>query len=235
MVQYIKGFIKNAINPATSLFALIDDMSKIDQKAKIYRNAHIVNSTVGRYSYIGINSWVNHAEIGQFCSIASNVFIGMPQHTMEFLSTSPIFTESHNALGTSWIKYDITSPHQYTYIGNDVWIGFGALIKGGVRIGDGAIIGAGAVVTKDVPDYAIVAGVPAQIIRYRFSEEIIEKLKSLEWWNLEVDTLIQIISIFQKIPQLDVVEEIDRLINIKMGGVSNLISTYAMFPRRTVA
>lgn len=84
MVQYIKGFIKNAINPATSLFALIDDMSKIDQKAKIYRNAHIVNSTVGRYSYIGINSWVNHAEIGQFCSIASNVFIGMPQHTMEF-------------------------------------------------------------------------------------------------------------------------------------------------------
>ena len=71
---------------------------------------------------------------------------------------------------------------------------------------------------KDVHDYAIVAGVPAQIIRYRFSEEIIEKLKSLEWWNLEVDTLIQIISIFQKIPQLDVVEEIDRLINIKMGG-----------------
>lgn len=104
-----------------------------------------------------------------------------------------------------------------------------------MRIGDGAIIGTGAVVTKDVPDYAIVAGVPAQIIRYRFSEEIIEKLKSLEWWNLEVDTLIQIISIFQKIPQLDVVEELDRLINIKMGRVSNLIPTYAMFPRRTVA
>lgn len=92
MVQYIKGFIKNAINPATSLFALIDDMSKIDQKAKIYRNAHIVNSTVGRYSYIGINSWVNHAEIGQFCSIASQcIYWDAPTHNGVFVNIANFY------------------------------------------------------------------------------------------------------------------------------------------------
>lgn len=213
MIQYIKGIVKNLTNPAISLLALVDDASKVDRKAKIYRSAHIVNSTVGRYSYVGINSWVNHTEIGQFCSIATNVFIGMPQHTMNFLSTSPIFTESHNALGISWIKHDIITPHQRTCIGNDVWIGFGALIKGGVRIGNGAIVGAGAVVTKDVPDYAIVAGIPARIIRYRFSDEIIEKLKSLEWWNLEKDELIHIVSSFQNSLQISDIENIRKLID----------------------
>lgn len=78
-------------------------------------------------------------------------------------------------------------------IGNDVWIGAGAFISSGVRIGDGAVVGARAVVTKDVPPYAIVAGTPARIIRFRFEPEVIGDLLALAWWNLSderVDSLL---------------------------------------------
>lgn len=82
-------------------------------------------------------------------------------------------------------------------IGNDVWIGSHALILGGVKIGDGAVIGAGAVVTKDVPPYAVVGGVPARIIKYRFSQEIIDKLLEIKWWNLPENILKENIKLFQ--------------------------------------
>ena len=68
-------------------------------------------------------------------------------------------------------------------VGHDVWIGAKVFIRDGVSVGSGAVVGAGAVVVKDIPDYAIVAGVPAKVIRYRFSDEIISKLLSLQWWN----------------------------------------------------
>ena len=76
---------------------------------------------------------------------------------------------------------------QETIIGNDVWIGSNVMIVAGVRIGDGAVIGGGAIVTRDVPPYAIFAGVPARLIRYRFSEEIRNRLLVSEWWNLDTD------------------------------------------------
>ena len=83
-------------------------------------------------------------------------------------------------------------------IGNDVWIGSHVLIKGGVHIGNGACVAAGAVVVKDVPPYAIVGGVPAKVIRYRFSPEVIGKLLELEWWNFDESKLKNSIAIFQK-------------------------------------
>ena len=76
-----------------------------------------------------------------------------------------------------------------TIIGNDVWIGQRVVVKSGCRIGDGAVVGAGAVVTKDVPPYAIVGGVPAKVIRMRFSEDIIERLKEIKWWDYSDDRL----------------------------------------------
>ena len=96
-------------------------------------------------------------------------------------------------------KSDITISHNEcnrnlppVIIGNDVWIGDGVKIKNGVTIGDGAIIGACALVIKDVPPYAIVGGVPAKIIKYRFKKNIIKELLKLKWWDLDVEIIKQI-------------------------------------------
>lgn len=76
-----------------------------------------------------------------------------------------------------------------TIIGNDVWLGANSLVLKGVKIGDGAVIGAGAVVTKDVPPYAIVGGNPAKVIKMRFDDETIGKLMQLQWWNLDLSII----------------------------------------------
>ena len=129
----------------------------------------------------------DHLKIGRFCSIAcgAKFLFTSGNHAMRSLSTYtfPIFFDEWNLdpkhITEAWDKKgDII-------IGNDVWIGYEALIMSGVTIGDGAIIGARAVVTKDVPPYTIVAGVPAKPIRRRFNDEVIETLQSAQWWNWE--------------------------------------------------
>ena len=82
-------------------------------------------------------------------------------------------------------------------VGNDVWIGMNVMIKGGVKISDGAIIGAGSIVTKDVPPFAIVVGSPAKILKYRFEADVIDKILSSKWWNLEDDVLQDKIDLFK--------------------------------------
>lgn len=90
------------------------------------------------------------------------------------------------------------SEDERVFIGNDVWVGSHVLVKGGVHIGNGACVAAGAVVVKDVPPYAIVGGVPAKVIRYRFSPEIIQRLLELKWWNWDEKKLKDNISFFQR-------------------------------------
>ena len=130
---------------------------------------------------------INHERliIGKFCSIACGVkfLFNCANHTLKSLSTYtfPLFYEDwvleKSDVVTAWDnKGDIV-------IGNDVWIGYEALIMAGVHIGNGAIIGSRAVVTKDVPPYTIVGGVPARPIRKRFNEEVIQKLETLKWWD----------------------------------------------------
>lgn len=130
-----------------------------------------------------INS--NHLKIGKFCSIAcgAKFLFTSANHTVHSLSTYPfpIFFEAWDLdvknITTAWDnKGDIV-------IGNDVWIGFEAVILSGVTIGDGAIIGTRAVVTKDVPPYTIVGGIPAKPIRKRFSDDVISELLQLQWWD----------------------------------------------------
>jgi acetyltransferase-like isoleucine patch superfamily enzyme len=133
----------------------------------------------------------NYAHIGSFCSIADRVHIGGSAHPIDFVSTSPVFL-SHSRTSVKKKFHDhIFLPKKITTIGNDVWIGSGVFIKGGLKIGNGAIIGMGSVVTKDVPDYAIVAGNPAKIIRMRFPDHLINKMLELKWWDWDDSKLLE--------------------------------------------
>ena len=103
-------------------------------------------------------------------------------------------------------------------IGNDVWIGENAVILGGISIGDGAVIGAGAIVTKDVPPYTIVGGVPAKKIRSRFPDDIVKMLLKIQWWNLEEDILKENIYFFQQNLSEDNLTDFAKVINSKLSN-----------------
>ncbi|HTT77548.1 MAG TPA: CatB-related O-acetyltransferase [Candidatus Binataceae bacterium] len=142
------------------------------------------NTHIGDFSYLGRNCNVTEARIGKFCSIASEVYIGLGSHPLSpFVSTHPLFYLSKPECHWNFADHDYRSEYAYTAIGNDVWIGLRAAIRDGVEVADGAVIAAGAIVTKDVPPYAIVTGVPARILRYRFAPRTIEFLLQFKWWN----------------------------------------------------
>lgn len=199
IAHFIKGFLKNLFNPKISKLAFVSANNQLDKSVVVYRGAKIKGSLVGRHSYIGNNTDVENAEIGSFCSIADHCRIGMASHTLNKLSTSPIFTLKVNGCQEQWADKDTEdTKHERTILGNDVWIGSHVLVKGGVHIGNGACVAAGAVVVKDVPPYAIVGGVPAKVIRYRFPEDVIAQLEKLKWWNLPDEELKEHIAVFQK-------------------------------------
>lgn len=152
------------------------------------------NNVLYHYPINGDRLW-----IGKFCSIAcgAKFLLTSANHTMQSLSTYPfpLFFEewdsSVSEVTKAWDhKGDIV-------IGNDVWIGYEAVILSGVQIGNGAIIGTRAVVTKDVEPYTIVGGIPAKPIRKRFDSDTIAKLESLKWWNLPREQIKEILPLIQ--------------------------------------
>ena len=165
---------------------------QIDKTASVDSGCNILNTSIGRYSYIGYDSWIVYADIGGFCSIADDVYIGGCEHPLDWVSTSPVFENVKNTGVQSRFAYFHLPAHKRTRIGNDVWIGHAAIIKAGVFVGDGAVVGAGAIVTKDVPPYAIVGGVPSKVLKYRFDEETISHLLESQWWNLPDDILSEL-------------------------------------------
>lgn len=149
----------------------------------IYDNTVVVNSQIGDYTYVGGNNKIQNAVIGKFCSIGTEVRIGLGIHPTNLKSTYPGFYTNPEYYRVEKL-YDYNGEeYKQVNIGNDVWIGARATILDGVKIGDGAIVAAGAVVAKDVPPYAIVGGVPAKVIKYRFDENRIEELLAEQWWN----------------------------------------------------
>lgn len=155
----------------------------------INKNTHIdKNSTIDSYTYVGSNCWVTKSDIGRYVSIGNNVSIGQGEHDLSLPSTSTLFYEN---------PYEQLT-HGGCQIKADAWIGVDAIILRGVTIGIGAVVAANAVVTKDVPDYAVVAGVPARIIKYRFHKERQAELLSSGWWNMSLDEAKKVLDKYER-------------------------------------
>ena len=153
---------------------------------------------IGKYSYGQLCcDHICIKSIGAFCSIAKGVRV-VPNHPMEYITTHPLLYAGRNyeAMKEDYTDYkercfyfpgvqprDVKKVNKRITIGNDVWLGENVVITNGANIGNGVIAGAGAVITRDVPDYAVVVGVPARIIRYRYTPEQIEKLNKIAWWD----------------------------------------------------
>lgn len=142
---------------------------------------------IGAYTYIRNGSRIGAgvASIGRYCSIAPGAAIADGQHPVDWMSTHPFQNGDEFWVGEQASPPSVTRSYSkgHAFVGNDVWIGANAIVMGGVVVGDGSIVAAGAVVTKNVPPFAIVAGVPAKIIKYRFPDHIISEMLRLNWWE----------------------------------------------------
>ena len=158
--------------------------STIEGHSTIGRRNLLLESEVGLGSYTGSNSEIRNTSIGRFCNISWNVSIGGADHPYRSASMySDVLWRT--VLGSE--RRLAEKPR--CIIGNDVWIASTANILGGVEIGDGAVVGAGAVVVEDVPPYAIVVGVPARILKYRFDDSMIARLRHVAWWDWSFDKI----------------------------------------------
>lgn len=191
------------------MIASLGEVPKIDPSAVVEASelgpytavgarTSILESHFGAYSYIVEDGDVAYAEIGKFVSIARAVRINPGNHPM-WRATQHHFVYRAASYGLGEDEedfFDWRRQHKVT-IGHDVWIGHGAVILPGVTIGTGAVVGAGAVVSKDVAPYTIVGGVPARVIRRRFSESVADRLLALAWWDWPHDRLREALDDFR--------------------------------------
>lgn len=202
MVDFLKFLIAKAIR-RSNLAALRNCC--VDHTAVVLGGCQLTKVSIGQYTYCGYHCTITDTEIGAFCSIADRVVIGGGSHPVQYVSTSPVFYSGRNILQKNFSTHDHRRAPN-TKIGNDVWVGHGALIKAGVEVGDGAVIGMGSVVTKNVPAYSIWAGNPARLIRDRFDTDTVQRLLDIEWWNWDDTKLEKYASCFnnpQKFTELD--------------------------------
>jgi acetyltransferase-like isoleucine patch superfamily enzyme len=181
LARALKGFQASPLSYATA-------SSQFSEFNRLYGRTVMLDSTLGRFTYVS-DSRISSSTIGCFCTIASSTIGGLGCHPTQWLSIHPVFYSTRGQTALTFADKDYFEELAPVTIGHDVWIGTHALVLDGVKIGTGAVIAAGAVVTRDVPDYAIVGGVPARLIRYRLDADIAARLLELEWWNWPIERL----------------------------------------------
>lgn len=144
------------------------------------------DSVIGSYNYVGKFTSIGSATVGNYCSFGDYVTIGPGEHPLDYVSTSCRVLNECN------VRYSLTE--KPVSIGNDVWIGTHAVVLRGVKVSDGAVIAAGAVVSKDVPSFAIVGGVPARIIKYRKDADDINLILESHWWDYPLNETSKIVN-----------------------------------------
>jgi phosphonate metabolism protein (transferase hexapeptide repeat family) len=176
--------------------------STIGRYTEVYERCLISESTLGDYSYVVRDSEIWCATIGKFVNIASHVRINAPNHPTWRASLHHFTYRAENYWADAAAEGDFFGwrRKQHVTIGHDVWIGHGATILPGVTVGNGAVIGAGAVVSRDVAPYTIVGGVPAKVIRERFSPEIGARMDALAWWDWSHEALRKALEDFRALP-----------------------------------
>jgi acetyltransferase-like isoleucine patch superfamily enzyme len=179
MKHFLWVTLQRLLNPSCTIHA-----AGICRHVKLGRGVTV--GRIGKYTYINKYCLIdrNTASIGNFCSIAYGVKIGLGNHPVSWVSTHPFAFDSKYGFVKNSKNFEgqVLDP---CVIGHDVWIGANAVILAGVKIGNGAIIGANSLVNKDVEPYSIVAGSPARHIRYRFDEKTIAALQQTAWWEWE--------------------------------------------------
>jgi virginiamycin A acetyltransferase len=209
--QKLKNIIRDILSDSSNLISITNDLPKstniinsilngnikIGERGYIYKCEMYGEITIGNNTSINgpntdIICMIHPIRIGNFCSIARNVSIQEYNHNIK--NTTSYFIKCH--IFGEGLTNDIAS-NGAIEIGNDVWIGTQCVILSGAKIGNGAVIAANSVVLKEIPPYAIAAGSPAKVIKYRFTDDIIKKLQEIEWWNWPVDKIKNNYELFQ--------------------------------------
>ncbi|MEK9845375.1 chloramphenicol acetyltransferase [Thalassospira sp.] len=159
---------------------------------------------MGDYSYVVNDSEIIYSDIGKFVNIAAHTRINPGQHPMDRASMHHFqYRSSAYELGDDDPAFFDWRREKRVTLHHDVWIGHGAIVQGGVTIGIGSVVGSGAVVTKDVPPYTIVTGIPASPLRPRFEADIIDALLRIQWWDWSHDMLRERLVDFRSLPVRD--------------------------------
>lgn len=196
----VSGFSASPMSYATS-------DCKFEGYNRLTGQAILQDSQLGRGSYVNA-ARLNSVRAGRFCSIGPDAMIGLGEHPVDRFATHPAFYSPNNPVGLRWASQTLFPETTQVRLGSDVWVGARAVIFGGVTVGDGAIVAAGAVVTKDVPALAIVAGVPARVIRMRFSPDICENLLKIRWWDAPLAQLQACVNLINQPLNLSIVAEL---------------------------
>lgn len=176
----------------------------------IGKNSTVFSTELGFGSGISRDSFFQQCKVGKYVCMGPDVKMIIGEHpTKKFVSIHPAFYSKRAQMGFTYVDTNKFEEYRYAdqnehllIIGNDVWVGSYVRIMEGITIGDGAVIAAGAVVTKDVPPYAVVGGVPARVIKYRFNEEIINKLLEIKWWDKDQEWLKENVELFENVERL---------------------------------